>query len=224
MTQPAEPAVTGAETPPAAPTAPVVAAVVAPQNSEAIAPERVVPPTAVGVGSEAKPETPKPAFSPEQQTYLDQLLARTRDEARTRTEKTAEERIAELEKKYQADQQLSEARAVNAIVARAIGSSTDPELAELVLRSRLGNLTSENEAEILALGQTIFTEKPALAPAAGAAAAAPAPLLTPTPGVQAANNGQTFLTADQRAQLTPEQLAADPDLMKKYVESLNREG
>jgi hypothetical protein len=169
----------------------------------------------------SKPAPPAPAgkveFTPEQQAAINALvqerIERDRATRQSEAQKTAEERIAELERKAAA----ADRAAVTAIIERAAAGTHDPAVvAKLV---DLEGLTAQDPKTIEARVAEVLTANPWLVRPDGA----PAVRNTPAPGV-ATGTGVKLLSREELDAMSVEELANDPEKLKLYMESLNALG
>jgi hypothetical protein len=188
--------------------------------SEIVTAPEVVPATVPPVAALAAPvvEPPKPAavpkveFSAEQQVAINAIVQERiarRDAAQGAKDKTAEDRIADLE----ARTVKAETAAVSAIIARAAAGTHNPAaVAKLIDLEGLG---SDDGAAIEAKVAAFLVENPYLVKAAPTG-----PFLTPSPGVGATGTVGSLWTEAQLDAVTVEELAGDPAKLKLYADSV----
>lgn len=192
--------------------------------SETPAENTTTPPAAVPTAPAAPqsvtaPAVPKP---PTERTFtqaeVSAMMAEAKRTEKANAEKTLEERLAEIEKANADAIARAEQTAVNAIVAKAAAQSHNPALVAKAVD--LTGLTSADAAAIEAKVAEFLTANPYLVNTGAPAAPVPAGV----PGAGAGNGaGQvsapgTMSQAEMDA-VTPEQLANDEDLMKRYLAS-----
>lgn len=165
-----------------------------------------------------QPEAPKTYTSEQVQEIVKQRLAQVKAAAQNDAEnetKTLTERLTALEEELKSER----AAKLDALISAAVQDTIDPEVAALALKATLGDATDAET--IKAKAAELLEQKPHLKKTTEP----PAPNTQGAPGAGGGGNdgdkpNSEFMTAEEFKKVTPAQLAKDPELKRRYKNTL----